>query len=983
MTFAAFAPNAASAAEQAAIHSPVSADESLQHFQLHPGLRIELAATEPEVVDPVAIAFDERLRMWVVEMGDYPNGPQPGEEPKSRVRLLEDRDNDGYYETSHVFADKLLFATGIQPWRGGAIVTLAGRVAYFRDTDGDNRADIEETWFAGFAEENPQLRANHPTFALDNRIYIANGLRGGNVIARKEEWKRDAKPVSISGMDFCFDPLTGKCEAVSGNGQFGLTFDDFGNRFVCSNRNPCIHVVLEDRYIKRNPFLAVGSVVQDVSPAGEESRIFPVSRAWTTSTLHAGQFTAACGVTIYRGDLLPPEFRGNSFTCEPTGNLVHRDVLSAVGSSFSSKPVREGVEFLATKDEWFRPVNLANGPDGALYVVDMYRAVIEHPQWVPEELKNRPDNYYGNDRGRIYRIVPASSATRRQVAFDDNDPKELVQLLAHSNAWHRETAARLIYERQDKSLAGPLAELAANSQNPEARIHSLWALSGLGVLADESISRAMADSHPRVCEHALRLAESRLRASELLQDALRRVAPDDARLRFQFALTLGEMDVGRYFNSLIAAARDGADDAWTRLAICSSVGEYPVELLTQVLHRTQSSTAGTSPGRLELAVMLAEIIGSRQKPEEIQQATVAFRTFRSTSEMPPIAELQRVGFAGLNGLGRGSRRRGKPLATFLAEMPDPVKEGTNRLFGQAAEVARAPQADVPLRQSALDLLRNADYARAGETLIFLATREADQPVRLAAIAALGSYAEPEIGDVLLSGFETQSPIVRRAILDVLLSDVSRTRRLLSEIDAGRIRPSELDASRTAQLTSHRDGEIQKQAKQLLAAAVPADRKQVLEEYRKALALKADPKRGREVFVKNCVACHRVGELGVNVAPDIADSRTRTPESLLTDILDPNRAIDNNYFSYTVVTVDGKVHTGVVAAETASSVTLKQQEGQSVSILRQDIDQMKSNGVSLMPVGLEKNITLEQMADLISFIKNWRYLDGRVPIDVGR
>src|SRR5262245_47878351 len=275
------------------VKSPISPEESLNAFRLAAELKIEIVAAEPQVISPVSIAFDEEGRLWVVEMSDYPNGPAPGEPPKSRIKLLEDRNADGRFETAHIFVDKLLFATGVQPWCGGVIVTLAGEIAYFKDTDGDNRADVRETWYRGFVQENPQLRANHPRFALDNHIYVANGLRGGTIVADKEKWGRAIEPVSISGKDFRFDPLTGECEAVSGNGEFGRTFEEFGNRFICSNRNPCRHVVLEDRYLKRNPFLAVRDVCQDVSPPAEKSRVFPISRAWTTSTLNRGQCTGA------------------------------------------------------------------------------------------------------------------------------------------------------------------------------------------------------------------------------------------------------------------------------------------------------------------------------------------------------------------------------------------------------------------------------------------------------------------------------------------------------------------------------------------------------------------------------------------------------------------------------------------------------------------------------------------------------------------
>ncbi len=399
------------------ISGPQSPTDAIQHMRLPSGLRIELVAAEPDVIDPVAIAFDENGRLFVAEMLDYPNEPATGKPLRSSIRMLQDKDGDGRFETSQFFAQGLPFCNGVLPWRGGVIATLAGEVTYFADDDGDGKADRRESWFTGFKEENSQLRANHPTLGLDNHVYVANGLRGGSVVAAHEPWRKAAaEPLSISGLDFRFDPRTGECDAVSGHGQFGLTFDDFGNRFVCSNRNPCMQVMLENRYIKRNPYLALPRVVHDVSPAAEASHLYPLSRAWTTSNMHASQFTAACGVTIYRGDALPPEYLGNSFTCDPTGNLVHRDVMESHGAAFDAPPNTTQAEFLATPDEWFRPVNLANGPDGALYVVAMYRPVIEHPDFMPPELKGRPENFRSGERGRIYRIVATNDRGGRQSA---------------------------------------------------------------------------------------------------------------------------------------------------------------------------------------------------------------------------------------------------------------------------------------------------------------------------------------------------------------------------------------------------------------------------------------------------------------------------------------------------------------------------------------------------------------------------------------
>jgi putative heme-binding domain-containing protein len=221
--------------------------------------------------------------------------------------------------------------------------------------------------------------------------------------------------------------------------------------------------------------------------------------------------------------------------------------------------------------------------------------------------------------------------------------------------------------------------------------------------------------------------------------------------------------------------------------------------------------------------------------------------------------------------------------------------------------------------------------------------------------------------------------MRREVTEALLRQPDRIRTLLNAVEAGRVRPGDIDAQRSRQLLNHRLPDIRKQAQTLLRNNLPADRRKVLDTYRAALKLKGDPQRGREVFRKNCATCHRVAGIGVDVGPDIADSRTRTLEALLVDIVNPNAAIDSNYVNYTIVTRDGKTLTGLIATETASSITLKRAENQTETVLRQDIDQIQSSGVSLMPEGLEQNIPLQEMADLIDFLKNWRYLDGSVPL----
>ncbi len=959
--------------------SPLSPEESLKQTVVHPDFDMQVVAAEPQVINPVAVAFDEGGLLWVVEMTDYPHGPQPGEDPKSRIKLLRDKNEDGYYETATVFADKLLFATGIQPWKGGLIVTLAGKVQFMKDTNGDDKADVVETWFTGFKEQNSQLRANHPTLGLDNHIYIANGLRGGSVIATHPQWKKEAKQVPINGLDFRFQPLTGHYESISGIGQFGLTFDDYGNRFVCSNRNPNKHIVLENRYLKRNPYLAVKSVFHDVSPSAETSRVYAISRTWTTSTLHAGQFTAACGVTIYRGGLFPKGFYGNSFTCEPTANLVHRDVMTPKGATYDSKYGRDQVEFIASRDEWFRPVNMANGPDGALYLCDMYRAVIEHPQFMPVELKERSDLNDGIDRGRIYRIVPKGAKINKNIytSLKNATPDQLVAALSSKNAWQRETASRLIFEHQDASMQPLLEEIVSNGKTEHARIHALWALEGLGKLNDSVLKTGLNDSSQRVKEQAVRLSEPRLSQDQKLKEqVLSLVDSADARLRFQLAISLGEAkDHQSMVDQLATLMLKGANDSWTRSAVLSSVSDSSVAVLKSFLGQLNSSTS-KQPGITDAIREMTAAIGPRLKAEEIQETLSLIAGLNSDQQL----ELQ---IAGIEGIGTSLRRRGKSIMQYEKQLSAADQKKLKDFYQKIVDIAADTKSPLTQKLNAIAVLQFVGFQMNGKTLLSLIQDHPSQTVKIAAIGAISPYADDQIGVVLMEGYAKQTPGMRRAILDAMLANQNRTNLLLDEIEKDQIKISELGPSRSTRLQRHRDPQIKKRAAALFAAAIPADRQKVLAAYQASLKLKADPIHGKQVFVKNCVTCHKIGEIGVNVAPDIGDSRSKTPEYLLTNILDPNRAIDANFFSYTIITIDGLVHTGIISSDSGASITLRQPEGKTITVLKDEIEEMKSSGLSLMPVGLEKTINPQQMADLISFIKNWRYLDGQVPKEIAK
>jgi putative membrane-bound dehydrogenase-like protein len=960
------------------VRSALSPAKAQAAFRVAPGLRVELVAAEPQIESPVAMAFDEDGRLWVVEMRDYPNGPEPNKLPEGRIRVLEDRDGDGRYEHSTVFADHLLFANGVLPWRGGALVTAAPHILYLRDTDGDGKADKSEVLYEGFAAQNPQLRVSHPILGLDNWIYVANGLRGGQV---KRSGQADAKPVNLSGMDFRFDLVHERYEAVSGMGQYGNAFDDWGRRFVCDNRHHLRHIVLPNRYLKRNPFLAVPEVLEDTSElplgdAGAGAKVYPISKNWTTSNLHAGRFTAACSVFIYRGDLLAASYRGAAFTCEPTGNLVHQEVLRPSGATFRSRPAREGVEFLATTDDWCRPVFLADGPDGALYVVDMYRAVIEHPEFMPPELKNRPDLTLGKNRGRIWRIVPEKHRTKPiRPGLSKAKTSELVALLAHPNAWWRRTAQRLLLERQDRSAIGPLRKLCSSSDKPLGRLQAAWMLHGLGALDSDVVLRLLKDDHPRVREQAVLLSEPWLDKSAAIEkQVVQRAADSDPQVRFQVALTLGEWDSDQILEPLAKIALAGAADRWTRAAVASSVPRRAGALLVTLFKSDPGLTAQATPGRLALLQELAALVGARRKPGEVADVLAALLA-RSGKEAV------RWQMAGLNGLADGMGRRGTQLGVFLKSLPEgkqSVVGQVNRLLARAAAVAADAKQELPIRLAAVRLLAHVDWTAVEPVLMRLVTKDATQEVRLAAVRALAAHPRREVPGLLLQSWKGYPPALRREVMEALLRQPDRILFLLKEVEAGRIRAGDFDALRTRQLVNHPRADIRTRARKLLQDNLPAERKEVLRRYQAALKLKGDPQRGREVFRKNCASCHRLTGIGVQVGPDISDTRVKTAAALLVDILNPNQAIDSNYINYVVTTKSGRSLSGIIAAETASSVTLRRADNQTDVVLRQDIEDMQSTGVSLMPEGLEKNIPVEAMADLLAFLKNWRYLEFKEP-----
>lgn len=951
-----------------AIDGPLTPEQSLEYLKTEPGLKVELVASEPMIVDPVAVAWDEKGRMYVVEDRGYPVGPGKGQPPVGQVVLLEDTKGNGKYDKRTVFADGLTFPNGVLPWNGGVYVTCAPYLYYFKDTNSDGKADIKEVVFKGFQDlSTTQLRVSHPTLGLDNWVYLTSGLTAAKVTSPAHP---DRPAVFLNRVDGRFRPGTDLLEETAGTAQFGQTFDHFGRKFICSNRNHIQQVVLQTSYLKRTPYLTFSQQVEDIPDHEAACRVYPLSANITTAAFHAGYITSACGITIFQGAGLPEKYMGNSFTCEPAGNLIHHDVLVTNGVTDLAKRAYRTNEFLASPDNWFRPVNLANGPDGALYLCDMYRKTIEHPEYLPEATRKVTDFESGKTMGRIYRIVGTNIPAAKPKKFDLSkySTRQLCEEFENPNIWWRLTAQRLLLERHDKKAISHLKRLVQYGKSPEAKVHSLRMLDALGGLTDEILLLALADKNAGVREHGIQLAEPRLASSTDLAKTVMHLAFDpDPRIRFQCALSLGALPTPEIMLPLTRIVTSNLDDKWTRAAVLSSIGGQEKEFLASVLDPRVAnvpSTNGMQSLMAELGHMLAASQPYTELPITLQQLT----TPRYPAELP-------WHMAALAGFSDGLRAR--PAAATervsvaaVAQYQPALRQNLDQLFSRAGVIAADSAQPLNDRLTAINLLAHASFSEAGRVLEALLDPRQPSEIQTGAIRAIGQSGDTSAGPALVQPerWNAYSPAVRDIVLSAIMPNPSFVQALLAAIEQGSIPAWTVNADRRAQLMRHKDESIRQRASAVFKELVAGDRMKVYEETKSVLALKGDSKNGHVVFQKNCTPCHVFAGEGYTVGPDLTGIRNQPAEVILLHIVVPEYEIMPIYTCYNVETKGGQSFTGLLAKETPASITVRMAQAVEQQIPRSDIASMNTSRLSLMPQELEKAMTKQELADLLAFLK---------------
>jgi putative membrane-bound dehydrogenase-like protein len=1013
---------------------PKSPTESARCVKLPTGFRLDLVASEPQIREPAAIAFDERGGMFVGEIHGYnvdgyldiielnKTGkldrevrrvrhatPESQEAAKKEtfgtVRRLQDADGDGRMDKVEVWADRLPPCYGVVAARGGVIAICAPDIVYLADRDGDGRAEIRETLFTGFARELIERGMSNPRWGPDNWIYVAAGGGGGQITGPKL-----AEPVTIGQTDFRFKSDGSALEPVTGReGMFGLTMTDFGDRFhtIVSYSIPLPH-----RYLARNPY--VQSPEGDVS-INPSRTLFPISQpdpwrkargqdpAWVkfygaAETQPNGQFTASSGQLIYRADALPQAYRGNYFVCDPANNLVHRCLLERRGAEYVARRAAENdkSEFLASSDQWFRPMNLDTGPDGAIYIVDMYREIIEDFSAIPRFLQQQyaESLIAGQNHGRVWRLSWQGDSAEDHFAataqLNSASLDELVLALEHPNSWRRETAQRLLVERDDASVVPRLANLVRHGKTPQSRLHALYALDGLSRLVPADVVRALEDDSDGVRMHGLQLADRWLdKQPAVLERVLAMTGDAEPRVRLQLALTLGESRDERAIAALVTLAAQHGNERWMSAAIASSLANSADVFLDKLL-----SADNTSPGALTVLGPAAETTGARRDEMAIA------RFLQQTAELAG-QESENRKLALLDGLVRGLNR-GKPtpltgetvarsLERLLADPAPRVSQQAVRVAGllrlsdspamkrawqTAGKSALDGEQPLATRLGAVSLLSVAPWSVQQPLQELLDSRQPTE-LQLAVVKALGNSDRKEVVGSLLANWTGLVPKVQESVVDALFARQDRLPLLLDAVQKGTVPAVSLGSLRREQLLEHGNLAIRERARRLLANRSSDDRAAVVERYAAALTLPRDPARGEAVFMKNCSKCHRLGDKGFEVGPDLLAARTRPDGTLLIDILDPSSMITHGFTVYSIQTTDGRVHTGLLVGDAATSVTLRNPSEPTApvpaaasenTILRKDIEQIKAMTKSLMPDGLEKELTPQNVADLLGFLR---------------
>jgi putative membrane-bound dehydrogenase-like protein len=966
----------------------LSPAEAEQKFVVPEGFEVRLFAAEPDVINPVAMTWDERGRLWVLELYEYPLGAPPGQKGRDRIKILEDTDNDGRADKVTIFADGLNLATGLALGNGGVFVGQAPDLLFLQDTNHDDHADTRKVLLTGFGMEDRHELLNGFTWGPDGWLYLTHGIFTRSKVKIPEA----SEPgVEVTAAVARYQPRTKKFEvfAEGTSNPWGVDFDAAGNAFVSA----CV--------IDHLFHIAPGGSYQ--RQAGTPSN--PYTYEILPSIVeHKHHMAAYAGICIYQGDQFPAEYSGRVFMGNIHQNAINHDRLIPNGASF--KAVAEK-DFLTTSDGWFMPVSEQVGPDGALWIADWYD---KYPCY---QNANADPEGVDRERGRIWRVVYVGNEkgkvvpSRPEVSLNlaGLRSEALVQMLAHPNIWQRRMAQRILSERHDLPGADTLHDdtpahlLMKNGTTLESRLAALWTLHCADLLDDNALDTPAEDKAPAMRAWAARLTGER---GYPLGDAIKRLAKlaedRDPSVRLAVAIAarqfvsgsltvntpptvpVREVVTGPILSALWFSSYDAKDPLipfmyW--LALEPIVAYDPIHaveyykndgampqmplsgiLLTKIMRRVCDLR---DPLKLDQSIELLGALTEKESPA-VLAALNGLIAGQHGKAVPPGPSSVKI-------IGRFAKFSNPEVAARAQELgalwgDASAMELTLKLVGDAS----APVAE---RIKAIQTARSFKGDAARETLLKLIAGETPEPLTLEAIRALGELGGDDVFDPLLANWRRFSPAVKSATADVLVSRRRWAMALLSAVETKAIAASELPLSAARSLAESQDDLIRHRAAQAIGRVRPANAdKQKIIAAKKQMILDgtADRAAGHELAKITCFVCHKLNGEGAEVGPDLTGSGRSSLDALLANVIDPNQIIGKGYENVLIETKDERSVSGRLVEDTPSHVKLLSSGPKEEIVARSNIASLRVSELSVMPEGLEQMPDAD-FRNLIGYILN--------------
>lgn len=929
------------------LDEPLGPKEALATIQVPDGWKIEQIATEPLVQDPVNISFGADGKVWVVEMGDYPNGGKPG-----RVKWLSDEDGDGKLDKSVVFLDNLEYPAGVYAWRDGVVVACAPDVFFARDTNGDGVADERQVLLSGFALANTQHRVHGFTYGLDHKLYFGVGSDAKEINLHAIDGSK--KSIDIRDVDLALDADRRLLTTESGETQFIRSQTPYGEWFGNDNTHPVYHFVYDRQWIQKNAPRPRSLYLYSTTPAASPE-VFPLSQPLDrfNDPDTANRFTSVCSTIFASGPGSGAKMDGAAIVCEPVHNLVARFKMEREGISWKANrfPEDQRADWVRSTDPWFRPVRVVNAPDGTIWVLDMYRRVIEHPTWIPEEWLARLDVRAGQDQGRIYRVYQEGYKPNNKLSMANASIDALVRMLGDESAAIADLAQQqLIWNHaSNQKLFELLQTELRSSDSPRTRVRAIAILLYLNKMTSSDWSVAMGDKDARVLKFAL---HSMSRMDNL---------PADAAALIQLALNTGHAKADpSVAMELVFMGGNYAPDAVNSVVqllkthhrvrgmdtLVDFVANEKVDGLVDALLRESDDSTNIY---LERLIPRVSSQGQSRIVKSIEQ---------STGERP----------AWHYRFARQLSKQTKTTVTISTSILDSLHQQAKATLVREESPAVSKNAALEFCLSKMSDASTEEM----ESLLGLAQRVTDKDFAggiLDGVYRLGAGTYSR----LLKFCIDASPSNKSKIISLMVSQPKSAKILLEAMVANQLDLKSVQPSQIEYLRSQKDSELKKLVITLFGKDDATNRSELLATYTSQWPKDSSIENGRKMFEQHCAVCHRErdvqGEKQPSVGPALEALNHWTNEAWLVAILDPSRSVDTKYQRVLLRTTSDELVSGLVLRDINGTLEIMTTDGRVQQIDRSTIDEEKTSALSLMPDGFEKVLTPQHVSDIVRFLRS--------------